>query len=133
MVGKSFDRASHAMSSAASKARLIWILLAFTLLQAWGSVLHVHEPVAGFAGTAAFAQAVQAIDVSESTPEDKAAEGQCHCLWCAPRLHAVLAFAVLLAMPLVITQYRHPFAQAIGFRPKQGRRGAVPPPRGPPA
>jgi hypothetical protein len=122
------------MSSAASKARLVWILLVLTLLQAWGAVLHVHEPgLAGAAVLTAETFVVPATQAGESTPEDPSAEAECHCLWCAPRLHAALAVTVLLAIPLVLARCRQPLAQAVGFRPKQRPRGAVPPPRGPPA
>lgn len=127
------------MSLAASKARLVWLLLALTLFQAWGAVLHVHEPVTrdnGAYESLAFLQAAgldARLDAGQSAPDDNSAEAECHCLWCAPRLHAVLAVAVLLLIAPGLAQYRHPFAQAVGFRPKPRPRGAVPPPRGPPA
>ncbi len=135
MVGESFrPRIPSAMSLAASKARLVWILLCLTLFQAWGAVLHVHEPVAGTGVSAPLVALAQAagIDATESAPDGNTAEAECHCLWCAPRLHAVLAIAMLLCIPLVLAQYRHPFTPAAGFRPKPRPRGAVPPPRGPP-
>ena len=121
------------MSLAASKARLVWVLLVLTLLQAWGSVLHVHEGGPGPAPLAAVAQVPGIEATSEPAPDDPGADTECHCLWCAPRLHALLAFAVLLVLPLVARQYRHPFTEGTGFHPKPRPRGAGPPPRGPPA
>ncbi len=132
--------------SAALKHRLVWLLLALTLYQAWGAVRHLHglEAIAAPAVVSSGEMATQALDgaasarqVAVAQPEAPANEPgderHCDCLWCAPRLHLLIAYALPVPEPpAAIVALQSRFA-APGLALSPNPRGTVPPPRGPPA
>lgn len=130
--------------SAAFKQRLVWLLLALTLYQAWGAVRHVHgvEAMRALAAVSLPA-AAERIDGAASAPTVAAAESEspdneprdeahCDCLWCAPRLHLLLAHALPIPEPPAGIASLQRLAAAPGSAFSSNPRGTVPPPRGPP-
>lgn len=133
------------------KTRLVWLLLVLTLLQAWGAVQHVHvaEALASSATSSSLtAWSLTATSLTAGRPEaarlangtqqqpvesEQHGDADCHCLWCAPRLHAVVAYTLPVPEP--------PLAACVAQTPRAAPvllalaapRGTVPPPRGPPA
>lgn len=140
--------------SAAVHARLAWLLVVLTLLQAWGAVSHIH----GIGDTSPIGSTIAQRDTGGETrqsawdeasrwnnqeqqqghdtqpgQEDERRETDCHCAWCAPRLHALIPHLLPVPEPPSREAFRILAGTAPEFSFTPGLRGAVPPPRGPPA
>ncbi|MGY8524567.1 hypothetical protein [Paracidovorax citrulli] len=128
------------------KTRLVWLLLVLTLLQAWGAVQHVHvsealapsataSSLTAWSLTAGRPEAARVASGTQQQPGESEQHGEadCHCLWCAPRLHAVVAYTLPVPEPPPAARVAQIPRAAPILLALAAPRGTVPPPRGPPA
>ncbi|MGF6346786.1 DUF2946 family protein [Variovorax sp. W2I14] len=110
------------------KKPLVWFLLVATLFSAWTGVLHAHEE-----GTPQQWAATALVD--GGLAEDDGApdvDGECHCLWCAPQLHAAAAACDQIVRIALLETAASPPRWSVASPVPALPRGSVPPPRGPP-
>lgn len=115
-------------NSMSLKKSLVWLLLVATLFSAWAGVLHAHGD------GAPQLRAVSAMADADPVQEDGApdVDGNCHCLWCAPQLHAAVAACNRVVRNALLEKVASPSPGVATAVVPAEPRGSVPPPRGPP-
>ena len=110
------------------KKPLVWFLLVATLFSAWTGVLHAHDE------GAPQLWAASTLADGGSAPDNGApdVEGDCHCIWCAPQLHAAVAACDQIMRIALLETAASPPPWSVTSVVPAWPRGSVPPPRGPP-
>lgn len=117
-------------NSMSLKKSLLWFLLVATLFSAWTGALHAHSD--GAPQLWAASAAAEADRVQESGNSDPDIDGNCHCFWCAPQLHAAVTASDRLVRIALLEDLASPPPWPAAVVAPAAPRRTVPPPRGPP-